>query len=302
MEINRVDLQGADLATANFQSARVFMALLGGAKLDRANLGLAYFRESNFWRTRITEVSFKHATFLDNFFVDVDLSRTMGLSTVRHAGPSFIDVLSLENSGGGIPEEFLRGCGFKPWQILDAKLYNPNLTRAEIIDIQYEILDARSTGSLLLGGVFISYSHADAGFADKIREKLTEKGVPVWLDRHDAVAGPLQKQIDHAIGAHNAVLLVLSEDSIASDWVEHELKTARRIERKEGRDVLCPVRLDDAWKDKRHDVNWGHITDKNILDFSKWRTKAFSGQFEKLLKGLKIYYTHDEDENREAAK
>ena len=72
--------------------------------------------------------------------------------------------------------------------------------------------------------------------------------------------------------------------------MEHEVKTARKIERETKRDVLCPVSLDDAWKDKITDVDWEHLTKKNILDFSKWKTKAFGGQFEKLLKGLKIYY------------
>ena len=53
---------------------------------------------------------------------------------------------------------------------------------------------------------------------------------------------------------------------------------------------LCPVSLDDAWKDKVTDVLWEHLEKNYILDFSKWKTKAFGGQFDKLLKGLKIYY------------
>ncbi len=36
--------------------------------------------------------------------------------------------------------------------------------------------------------------------------------------------------------------------------------------------------------------NWGHLSDKLILDFSAWKTKAFGGQFGGLLKGMKIHY------------
>ncbi len=86
------------------------------------------------------------------------------------------------------------------------------------------------------------------------------------------------------------MLLVLSKASIESDWVEHEVKTARKIERETKRDVLCPVSLDEAWKAKVTDVLWEHLEKKYILDFSKWKTKAFGGQFDKLLKGLKIYH------------
>ena len=105
------------------------------------------------------------------------------------------------------------------------------------------------------------------------------------------LAGDLQKQIGRAIRLNDVVLLVLSESSVESDWVEHELEQARRKEKEEGRDVLCPVALDDAWKAKVDgDVLWRQLKKKNILDFSQWKTKAFEKPFAKLLKGLKINY------------
>ena len=48
--------------------------------------------------------------------------------------------------------------------------------------------------------------------------------------------------------------------------------------------------LDDAWKAKMNDVLWRQVKKKNVLDFSKWKTKAFEPQFQKLVTGLKIYY------------
>ena len=46
------------------------------------------------------------------------------------------------------------------------------------------------------------------------------------------------------------MILVLSKESVKSDWVENELDMARAKEKAEGRAVLCPVALDDAWKSK----------------------------------------------------
>jgi len=77
-----------------------------------------------------------------------------------------------------------------------------------------------------------------------------KEGVSVWLDHHDLIAGPLQEQIDRAIRLQDVVLLVLSEASVESDWVEHELEVAREKEKTEKRDVLCPVALDETWKAK----------------------------------------------------
>jgi hypothetical protein len=154
-----------------------------------------------------------------------------------------------------------------------------------------KVFTGRTRGPLYIGGVFISYSHADGAFADKIYERLFEAGASVWLDRHDLVAGSLKEQIIRAIRLNDVILLVLSESSVKSDWVENELEIARRKEKAENRDVLCPVALDDSWKTKvEGDVLWRQLAKKNILDFSAWKTKAFGTQFKKLVKGLKIHY------------
>ena len=50
--------------------------------------------------------------------------------------------------------------------------------------------------------------NTDAGFVDEIRSRLIEKGVSVWLDRHDLVAGLLQKEIDRAVRLNDVVLLL----------------------------------------------------------------------------------------------
>ena len=291
VNLKEANLGGANLAGANLLRANLESAILQGSILDSANLQGA----------NLEETDFKSSYFRQTTLTTVNLGQARNLDTVHLIGPSPIGTDTLELSRGRIPEAFLRGCGLKPWEILGARLYDPDLTASEINDIQYKIFDARTSGPLILGGVFISYSHADAEFVDKVRGKLEDKGVSVWLDKHELVPGPLQKQIDRAIGMNNAVLLVLSKDSIASDWVEHEVNAARRIERKEGRDVLCPVALDDAWEEKQHDIEWEHLTKKNILDFSKWKTKAFDGQFAKLLKGLKIYYTRDDQKDSEGS-
>ncbi len=113
----------------------------------------------------------------------------------------------------------------------------------------------------------------------------------VWLDRHDAIAGPLEKQVGRVIRLQDVVLLVLSKSALESEWVWLEINWALEREKKENRDVLCPVSVDDAWKTfKREPLLMRQVKNKNILDFSKWKTKVFETQFKKLLSGLKIFY------------
>jgi hypothetical protein len=117
-----------------------------------------------------------------------------------------------------------------------------------------------------------------------MEKQLDEKGIRFWRDIHHATSGRLDKVVDRAIRKNPIVLLILSESSVNSDWVEHEARMARELEKELGRDVLCPVALDDAWKT----CDWParlreQIMEYNILDFSKWKDE---GEFGKMFRKL----------------
>jgi hypothetical protein len=216
---------------------------------------------------------------------------------------------TLARSRGRIPEAFLRGCGFTPWEALAANLYRTDLTPPGLAELQYRIFDAWTKGRSLINGCFLSHSWKDSRFVDTLRDRLIAEGVNAWLDRHDMVAGTIQDQLWRAIQVHHVVILVLSADSVKSDWVENELDMARQKERDEGRAVLCPIALDDAWKAKVDAKGspgnsfrglWRTLTGKLIVDFSGWETRAFDGAFQKLVRGLKTNYgPRDEGRGRE---
>ncbi len=68
-----------------------------------------------------------------------------------------------------------------------------------------------------------------------------KSGIRFWRDIHDATSGRLEKVVDRAIRQNPIVLLLLSENSVKSDWVEHEAQLARELEQELGRNVLCPA-------------------------------------------------------------
>ena len=306
----QADLRSANLNTANlrdahFASANFFQANLTGANVGNSHLGVAYFGNANLTKVNFSLSFLSGTTFVDsqlsgaNFtrsrmngtiLSALDLSEASGLRLVTFYGPCSVGVETLAKSKGRIPDVFLRGCGFQSWQIIAAKAYDPDLSADEFTNLQYEVINARNRGPIFIGGVFISYSHEDSKFVDKIHERLEGEGAPTWLDRHDLNAGDIQKQVDRAIRLNDIVLLVLSKSSVNSDWVKHELKAARHKELDEGRDVLCPVALDDEWKSKTNDVHWEPVFEKNVLDFSAWQTEEFESVYKKLVDGLKVNY------------
>lgn len=91
---------------------------------------------------------------------------------------------------------------------------------------------------------FISYSFSDEEFCQKLYQGLKLAGIQVWFASHDMKSGrKIRDQVQDAIGTYDKLLLVLSEASMGSSWVDHELYTAFHREKTEGRQVLFPIRL-----------------------------------------------------------
>lgn len=272
-----VDLSNANLYNSIFTNASLFGADLGGTRFDLTNLLGATFTKSVFGRTIIGAV---------------DLSKTIGLEETNHSEASILSASAMQISRGMVSEKFLRGCGLSDWEVESAKLYRPDFSNEEINKVLYKIYDLRGQQPLQISPLFISYSHGDNAFVDKLEEFLNDKGIRFWRDIHDATSGRLEKQIDRAIRQNPTVVLILSENSIKSDWVQHEAHKARELEKETGRDVLCPVALDDSWKNS----SWPQrimeqVKEYNILDFSKWHDdEKFNNTFKKLIGGLNLYY------------
>ena len=290
--LDGADLDEADLRGANFWGADLRGAYLKKANLLGADLIEAGLEQVDFMQANLKEADLGEAVLNATVLGDIDLSHTSGLGDIHHNGPSPISTSSLERSKGEIPQEFLRGCGLSDWEIESAKLYQPGLSETEVFDILYRIYALRKDRGIQINPVFISYSQKDEAFVDELEQHLDRLGIRFWRDIHDATSGRLEKVVYRAIRQNPIVLLVLSENSVKSDWVEHEARLAGEWEQELGRSVLCPVALDAAWKTCR----WPLILREQIMqyslqDFSKWKDgREFRKTFKKLIDGLDLFY------------
>ena len=118
----RADLSGADLTRADLGGANLRLAVLENAKLHKANL-----RATVFVGTRLAGAELHGAKVWRTRFCALDLSRTRGLETLSHHGPSTVGLDTLIESGPSLPDAFLRGTGVPDWafphikRICDAK-------------------------------------------------------------------------------------------------------------------------------------------------------------------------------------
>ena len=89
----------------------------------------------------------------------------------------------------------------------------------------------------------------------------------------------LYEQIDEGIRVYDRLLLILSSDSMNSQWVKTEIAHARQKELDENRHVLFPISIVPfetikTWKDFDADIGKDSardIREHYIPDFSDWK-------------------------------
>jgi hypothetical protein len=268
-----------DLSGASFRGAKLENVIFSNANVSRVNFYRSNLLGAAFVGANLFSANFRESEMGQTVFANVEMETCVGLDTVNHKSPSSVGVECLYRSGNNLPIKFLEGVGFT--KILLE--YLPDLVRAGS-PIQFH-------------SCFISYSHTDEAFARRLWAGLRRERIRVWYAPEEMKGGKkLFEQIDRAIQLHDKLLIVLSTESISSNWVQTEIRRARKQERLKSERKLFPIRLCDmetlkAWEcfdsDSGRDVA-EEVREYFIPDFSGWtKPGRFEREFEKLCQALR---------------
>ncbi len=265
----RSDLAGVDLSDSDCKRADFRWAYLIKARFNRADLSGANLMEANLSKAELNQANLTGTFVAWSCFGDNDLSDTIGLNDVKHFGPSTIGIDTIYRSQGNMPEDFLRGAGVPEHFISYTGYLNKKA-------FQYH-------------GCFISYSGNDRNFIDKIQADLQRENIRCWLAPEEMKMGDaIQQRVDQLIRIHDKLLLVLSQFSIESSWIQKEVEIALEEERNRNRAVLFPVRLDNNGVDAEKKWLGNLKKTHHIYDFSDWQNwEAYFTQFSCLAEELK---------------
>ena len=152
--------------------------------------------------------------------------------------------------------------------------------------------------------VFISYSHVDSVFADRLFNSLRAEGIRAWYDKHNILPGyDIYDEITKGVHEQDKVLFCFSDAAIKSGWVDAEIDRALQKERELFRadrsgapprrrsrsKPLIPLDLDG----QLIEGNWqsGKAPDlmsRGIADFRNWQDQStFNTAFGRLVTALK---------------
>lgn len=309
--------RGADLRNANLSGAKTAVtdlseADLQGAILDDADLsgktlgeninvvdlvsgesskvqGSVFPAESNIF-PQGSGADLTNATFGSTRLFRVDLSTTRGLHTIKHFESSYIDISTLLLTASATSSSrayevctFLKAAGVTQEQVsMFMGWIGRNLR--EIIEIVNPAFSS----------CFISYSHKDKSFIDLLYDELIARGISCWLDEKQLVPGErIHDAVYRAILSHEKLILCCSQSSLNSSWVDDEIAAVIEKERKEMRDILIPLIIDD-YLFEQWSSGWGpRIRQRLTADFRDWPTNKakFQEQLEKVLKALQLEKT-----------
>ncbi len=269
--LRSADLRGADLGGAMLSDANLSGADLSGADLSGAKLTGANLTGANFFGANLTGAVFLEAQAAETKFGNVDMSEVVGLSTVRHSGPSSIGIDTVYRSHGEIPEVFMRGAGVPESFIGFVKS----------LEGQKQQMYACT----------ISYAGADQRFCDRLYADLQARGIRTWyFPKHSKRSKEFFQEIQIYNRIFDKVIFVCSKHSLNPRSIVHEIDTNLKRERMEHKDVFYPVLLDDflytAWQHPHKRL----VEERVAADFRGWTRSdnRYQQGLKKLIASLRL--------------
>ncbi|HEY8006040.1 MAG TPA: toll/interleukin-1 receptor domain-containing protein [Methylocella sp.] len=118
--------------------------------------------------------------------------------------------------------------------------------------------------------IFISYSQQDKVFVDNLARNLVTAKHNVWMDRWELSLGDsLTQRIEGALTKANAILVIVSKNSVESNWCKRELSAGLIRELEEQKTLVMPCVIDDCQIPL-------FLRDKLYADFRRDPDEAFS--------------------------
>lgn len=95
--------------------------------------------------------------------------------------------------------------------------------------------------------VFLCHSSSDKPFVDRLASDLEKVNIGVWYDKWEIKVGDsLIEKIQEGLDSNDYLAIILSPESVISEWVRRELNSALMKEIKEKRIVVLPCLLSNC--------------------------------------------------------
>jgi Restriction endonuclease/TIR domain len=221
--------------------------------------------------------------------------KTVGIETVRQL-VGVRDHLRIANAAIVTTSDFTQDAKAFCSSRDDIRLIDLDTLRNWVAGYAAPELQRSYTETRSFASCFISHSSRDEPFVSKLTKRLRELGVNVWYAPEDLKPGyEIFAEVKKAIHSFDKLIVVLSIDSMKSNWVQTELSLALKRERDEGRRILFPISIVDFEKIREwtcFDSDTGNdiaqeLRKLRIENLSRWKNPTeFDGHVRRIVAAL----------------
>ncbi|MDF0674094.1 MAG: toll/interleukin-1 receptor domain-containing protein [Nitrospira sp.] len=124
-----------------------------------------------------------------------------------------------------------------------------------------------------MSDIFISYSSKDRPWVERFAKTLETHGWSVWWDRNIPTGGSFNAVIRQELSAAKCAIVVWSEQSVESEWVQAEAAEAKK------QDKYLPIKINES------DIPLG-FTQRTFQSLVDWEAGVDHAGFSQLLKDI----------------
>jgi len=124
-----------------------------------------------------------------------------------------------------------------------------------------------------MSDIFISYSSKDRSWVERFAKILEAYGWSVWWDRNIPTGGSFNAVISQELSSARCVIVVWSQQSVASEWVQAEASEAKKQEK------YLPVKINES------DIPLA-FTQRTFQSLVDWEAGVEHAGFSQLLKDI----------------
>ncbi len=124
-----------------------------------------------------------------------------------------------------------------------------------------------------MSDIFISYSSKDRPWVEQFAKTLEVHGWSVWWDRNIPTGGSFNTVIRQELGTAKCAIVVWSEESVESEWVQAEAAEAKK------QDKYLPIKINES------EIPLG-FTQRTFQSLVDWEAGVAHAGFSQLLKDI----------------
>jgi hypothetical protein len=142
--------------------------------------------------------------------------------------------------------------------------------------------------------LFISHSSADKRFVRTLKDDLLENGINTWFDEDELNYGDsLIKKLDAAIESTSHFLVILSPNSVDSQWVKYELTKAALLKNQSLINSIIPIKYRECdVPEILSGILYADLSNEVVMqsdnDKVKFTTDGYATFFTRLIKSIRL--------------